>query len=88
MLGASHAPWHLEFTRAAGHVAPRARTEDNILVLYMPERAIWEAAVARMKAAGFEPVASFNPYWGRQGATFQDPDGYRLMLAQKHDDTP
>jgi prolyl oligopeptidase len=33
-----------------------------------------------MRAAGFEPVPAFNPYWDRTGATFEDPDGYRIVL--------
>lgn len=33
-----------------------------------------------MQAAGFAPVPSVNPYWDRQGATFEDPDGYRVVL--------
>jgi len=33
-----------------------------------------------MKAAGFTPVASFNPYWDHRGVTFEDPDGYRIVL--------
>jgi hypothetical protein len=33
-----------------------------------------------MRAAGFAPVASFKPYWDRQGVTFEDPDGYRVVL--------
>ena len=83
MLGTPHAPYHLEFTRAHGHAAGRAPTEDNLLVLYLPDGAEWAAAVARMKAAGHEPVAAFNPYWDRNGATFEDPDGYRVVLARR-----
>jgi hypothetical protein len=33
-----------------------------------------------MRAAGFPPVPSFNPYWDRDGLTFEDPDGYRVVL--------
>jgi hypothetical protein len=33
-----------------------------------------------MLAAGFVPVPSFNPYWDRAGLTFEDPDGYRVVL--------
>lgn len=80
MLGAAGAPYHLEFTRARGHAAPRAPSQDHLLVFYLPEAAAWRAAVARMQAAGFAPVAAFNPYWDRQGATFEDPDGYRVVL--------
>ncbi len=25
-------------------------------------------------------VASFNPYWDACGQTFEDPDGYRIVL--------
>ncbi len=80
MLGHPGAPYHLEFTRKAGHAAGRAPTEDNLLVLYLPDRAEWEAAVARLLAAGHPAVPSFNPYWDRLGRTFEDPDGYRVVL--------
>jgi catechol 2,3-dioxygenase-like lactoylglutathione lyase family enzyme len=82
MLGSPGAPYHLEFTKAHGHAAGRAPTTDNLLVFYLPEPDRWSAAVARMKAAGYEPVPSFNPYWDRRGATFEDPDGWRVVLAQ------
>ena len=37
MLGREGAPYHFEFTRARGHVAGRAPTQDNLLVFYMPD---------------------------------------------------
>jgi hypothetical protein len=33
-----------------------------------------------MAKAGFAPVESFNPFWDRDGLTFEDPDGYRAVL--------
>lgn len=33
-----------------------------------------------MRDAGFDPVPSFNPYWDMSGVTFEDPDGYRVVL--------
>ena len=80
MLGPRGAGYHLEFTRAAGHVAGRAPTADNLLVFYLPDEAVWKAAIARMEAAGHRPVAAFNPYWENRGRTFEDPDGYRVVL--------
>ena len=80
MLGREGAPYHLEFTRAHGHVAGRAPTRDNLLVFYLPDKVQWKAALQRMREAGFAPVASFNPYWDREGVTFEDPDGYRVVL--------
>ena len=80
MLGREGATYHFEFTRAEGHVAGRAPTQDNLLVFYLPDAGEWKAAVQRMQDAGFASVASFNPYWDREGMTFEDPDGYRIVL--------
>ncbi|MBF9195419.1 VOC family protein [Microvirga terrestris] len=80
MLGHPQAMWHLEFTSLRGHQAGRAPTEDNLLVFYLPDRSEWEAAVQRMRDNGHSPVPSFNPYWDELGVTFEDPDGYRVVL--------
>jgi catechol 2,3-dioxygenase-like lactoylglutathione lyase family enzyme len=80
MLGREGAPYHLEFTRAHGHVAGRAPTQENLLVFYLPDVEEWKAAVRRMRDAGFDSVPAFNPYWDRSGVTFEDPDGYRVVL--------
>jgi catechol 2,3-dioxygenase-like lactoylglutathione lyase family enzyme len=80
MLGLPGAPWHLEFTHKRGHRAGDAPTLDNLLVFYLPDAGEWRAAIDRMRAAGHEAVASFNPYWDHRGHTFEDPDGYRVVL--------
>lgn len=80
MLGHPGQQVHLEFTTKRGHAAGRAPTPDNLLVFYLPDVEQWKAAVERMRSCGHEPVASFNPYWDRQGRTFEDPDGYRVVL--------
>ena len=80
MLGVPGAAYHLEFTQSRRHEAGRAPTRDNLLVFYLPDRRDWQEAVDRMIAAGYAPVLSFNPYWDRLGRTFEDPDGYRVVL--------
>lgn len=80
MLGHSGAPYHLEFTVKHGHLAGRAPTQDNLLVFYLPNAHEWQHAVDRMLQHGFQPVPSFNPYWDKQGKTFEDADGYRIVL--------
>ncbi|WP_232538520.1 VOC family protein [Chromobacterium phragmitis] len=80
MLGLPGAGFHLEFTLSHQHpVHPTPSTED-LLVLYLPDRAEWEAACACMRAAGFAQAPSVNPYWEAHGATFVDHDGYRTVL--------
>ena len=80
MLGQQGADYHLEFTRKLGHNAGRAPTKDNLLVFYLPDEADWRSAVDQMKRHGYRPVVSFNPYWDKKGKTFEDPDGYRVVL--------
>lgn len=80
MLGHAGEQYHLEFTHHRGHTVGRAPTEDNLLVFYLPDREEWQRVVDRMAGQGYEPVASYNPYWDRQGRTFEDPDGYRVVV--------
>ena len=80
ILGRQGIPYHFEFTRAHGHAAGRAPTQDNLLVFYLPGEDAWQAAIGRMRQAGYEPVSSFNPYWDEHGLTFEDADGYRVVI--------
>ncbi|HEY1383842.1 MAG TPA: VOC family protein [Dongiaceae bacterium] len=83
ILGHPGHPYHFAFTHYRAHKAGRAPGQDNLLVFYLPERAAYDAALARMAAAGFAAVPSFNPYWDEGGATFEDPDGYRVVLTSR-----
>ena len=80
MLGHKGVGYHLEFSRKHGHKAGRAPTEDNLLVFYLPDEGEWQQAVQRLETRGYKAVDAFNPYWDNQGKTFEDPDGYRVVL--------
>lgn len=80
MLGHPDGPYHLEFTRRRGHLVEPAATREHLLVFYLPDLDAWNSAVQRMRACGYEPVPAFNPYWDVNGRTFEDPDGYRVVL--------
>ncbi len=80
MLGKRGSGYHLEFTHHRGHQAGRAPTKDNLLVFYRCDEAEWITQCEQMKRAGFVVVPSYNPYWDRQGKTFEDIDGYRVVL--------
>jgi catechol 2,3-dioxygenase-like lactoylglutathione lyase family enzyme len=82
MIEKRDAPYHFEFTRAEGHTVGRAPSQDNLLVFYLPDLNDWQSAIERMTAAGFQPVVSFNSYWDENGCTFEDPDGYRVVIHQ------
>ena len=80
ILGAPDSPYHIEFTRERGRALGRAPSKDNLLVFYIADRREWQHYCARMVAAGFRSVASHNPYWDVAGRTFEDADGYRVVL--------
>jgi hypothetical protein len=35
---------------------------------------------ARLEALGHRPVEPENPYWRDKSVTFEDPDGWRVVL--------
>lgn len=84
MLGHQDAQYHLEFTRQHGHTAGRAPTKENLLVFYLPDEDEWQTAVQQMIDHGYDPVPSHNPYWDVRGKTFEDVDGYRVVLQNAH----
>ncbi|MBN3833887.1 VOC family protein [Burkholderia sp. Ac-20344] len=72
--------YHFEFTHCPDHPIAPSPTPEDLIVFYLPDRPEWEAACARATAHGFMPVTSFNPYWEISGQTFEDADGYRIVL--------
>ena len=80
MLGHSEIPYHFEFTHAHGHKVGRAPTLENLLVFYFANYSSWQEAVSRIEGFGASPVTSFNPFWDLHGQTYEDPDGYRIVL--------
>jgi hypothetical protein len=84
MLGAPGGTYHFEFTACRGHPVLPSPTPEDLLVLYVPDRGEWERRCAAMLAAEFTEVPSLNPYWDRDGRTFADADGYRVVLQRAH----
>ena len=80
ILGHPGAPYHLEFTSQHGHRVGPAPTRDHLLVFYIPDPDAWEQRCRRIVAAGFRQVQSWNPFWDQAGQTFEDIDGYRVVL--------
>ena len=80
MLGVPGGGYHFELTRCRNHPVAPTPTAEDLVVLYIPGAAEWQTACERMAAARFAQVASFNPYWDARGRTYEDPDGYRIVL--------
>lgn len=80
VLGHPAQPYHIEFTTHRGHKVGNAPTQDNLLVFYIPDQQEWNESCEQMLSAGFRSVSSYNPYWDVRGKTFEDLDGYRVVL--------
>jgi len=82
MLGLPGAGYHLEFT-SHEHGSPGAAPgKDNLLVLYLPEPGAVEAMAARLENRGHQRLEPENPYWKAISVTFQDPDGWGVVLVR------
>ena len=67
---------HLEFTAGGSHPAPAPHPE-SLLVLYLGDEAATAEIGSRLEGDAVSPA---NPYWAEHGATFEDPDGFRVVL--------
>jgi catechol 2,3-dioxygenase-like lactoylglutathione lyase family enzyme len=67
---------HLELTAGGIHGAPVPHPE-SLLVLYLGDDEAVRAVAARLAV---DPVAPANPYWAEHGLTFEDPDGFAVVL--------
>jgi prolyl oligopeptidase len=80
ILGHSKYPYHLEFTHHRGTKVGGAPTSDNLMIFFIEDVNEWKKACGKMAYAGFIVVPSYNPYWDIVGKTFEDIDGYRIVL--------
>jgi catechol 2,3-dioxygenase-like lactoylglutathione lyase family enzyme len=80
MLGLPGSTYHLEFTQRVGGSPCPAPSADNLLVLYIPDAAELAALRERLERLGYRAVEPENPYWLHISVTFEDPDGWRVVL--------
>ena len=83
VLGHPKHAYHLEFIHQQGVTVGKAPSQDNSLVFYIDCSRVWERACRNMIDAGFSVVESNNPYWENVGKTFEDVDGYRVVLQNR-----
>jgi catechol 2,3-dioxygenase-like lactoylglutathione lyase family enzyme len=79
-LGKPGADWHLEFT--ASNIDPiHLPDDDDLLVFYAESLEEFNAIKQKFIAARLRPVWPKNPFWESNGITFEDPDGYRIVIS-------
>jgi prolyl oligopeptidase len=83
IIGHKQHNYHFEFTHHRGTTVGQAPTKDNLLVFYFSDIASWETCCQQMVKSGFNTVESYNGYWDLEGKTFEDIDGYRVVLQSR-----
>lgn len=80
MLGMPDKTYHLEFTQHADKIALPKPTKENLLVFYFDTSDEYQKATGRLQKLGVMPVEPENPYWEGKSETYEDPDGWRVIL--------
>ncbi|MGE6630687.1 VOC family protein [Bacillus sp. NPDC077027] len=80
MFGLPHQHVHLEITKHEEEDTIPVPHPEQLLVFYIPDKQEFEMMKHRLISFGGQQVPSVNPYWNRGGVTFEDPDGYRIVL--------
>ena len=83
IIGHENHNYHLEFTHHRGAHVGKAPTQDNLLVFYLSDQHAWAECCNKMIASGFTAVNSYNAYWDQFAKTFEDIDGYRVVLQNR-----
>ncbi len=79
-LGIPGAEWHLEFT--VSNIPPvHFPDDDDLLVFYAGSLAEFNIIKEKFIAEKVKSVVPKNPYWRKNGITFEDPDGFRIVIS-------
>ena len=79
-MGLQGENWHLEFTMSKS-IPQHQSDDDDLLVFYAPSLEEFAAIKKRFIKNSVRVVKPKNPYWEKNGITFQDPDGFRVVIS-------
>jgi len=79
-LGKEGLDWHLEFTTSLD-TPDHDPDKDDLLVFYIESEKEYIKLKQRFENEGISPVVSKNPYWNENGSTYNDPDGFRIVIS-------
>jgi len=80
MLGMPGKTYHLEFTQHVDKAPLPEPTKENLMVFYYDDPESYKKANERAQKMGIIPVEPENPYWKGKSETYEDPDGWRIVL--------
>jgi|SRR5471030_714068 catechol 2,3-dioxygenase-like lactoylglutathione lyase family enzyme len=79
-LGIPGEGWHLEFT-VSDDSPVHSPDDDDLLVFYAESLDEFNIIKEKFIANRIKHVRPKNPYWEKNGITFEDPDGFRIVIS-------
>lgn len=79
-LGKENMDWHIEFTSSNSRVN-RKFDEDDMNVFYVDSEIEFQKITDTFRKNKIEPIVAKNPYWEKNGKTYLDPDGFRIVIS-------
>jgi catechol 2,3-dioxygenase-like lactoylglutathione lyase family enzyme len=79
-MGLAGANWHFEFT-VSKSIPHHETDDDDLLVFYAASLGEFAAIKKRFIKNNVKVVKPKNPYWEKNGITFEDPDGFRVVIS-------
>ena len=80
-IGKKNQDWHLEFTQS-NEVPSHIFDEDDLFVFYLQTQKELNIILKKLKENNIAKVLPKKPYWLKNGETYLDPDGYRIVLCK------
>ena len=83
VLGHPKHAYHLEFSCLRDSETAQVAAHNPMLIFFLPCSREWERACRSMIDAGFVVVEPASSYWEQVGKTFEDIEGYRVVLQNR-----
>lgn len=80
IVGHPESPYHFEFTSHRNNPIQPQPTKEDLIVFYVPDTKEYNQTIENLAKHGYHSVLSLNPYWDHDGQTFEDPDGFRVVI--------
>lgn len=80
MIGLPDSSYHLEIIQHESGQPVPSPTKEDLFVFYIPQLSEMMDIKNRLHSLGYHTVSPENPYWEEKGFTFEDPDGWRVVL--------
>jgi catechol 2,3-dioxygenase-like lactoylglutathione lyase family enzyme len=82
-LGIPGQNWEMEITQHKSLKPSAAPEKDNLLIFYLDGMGAIGRMVITLGRMGYYPVSQEHPLWHEVGVTFEDPDGWRVVLVEQ-----